>query len=73
MVGALGYIVTQISKILLIAGLVNLSPFWEHIIDLMGMYYFLVHHQKASLASVKILSKLKDPGSKNLRLTLLLC
>lgn len=57
--GAVGYIVTQVCKMLLIAGLVNLSSFWEHVIDCIGMYYFLVHHQKASVASVKILSKFK--------------
>lgn len=45
------------SKMLIIAGLVNLTLFWEHVIDCIGMYYFLVNHQKASIASVKILSK----------------
>lgn len=56
-IGAIAYIITQISKMLIIAGLVNLTLFWEHVIDCIGMYYFLVNHQKASIASVKILSK----------------
>ena len=55
-IGAISYVVTQISKMMIIAGLINLSPLWERIIDCLGMYYFLVHHQKATVASVKILS-----------------
>lgn len=42
---------------MIIAGLINLSPLWERLIDCIGMYYFLIHHQKATVASVKILSK----------------
>lgn len=57
-IGALAYLVTQVSKMLLIAGLVNLSTFWERVIDCIGLYYFLINHQKASVASVKILSML---------------
>lgn len=55
-IGVLAYIVTQMGKMLIIAGFMNLTPFWEHIIDCIGMYYFMVHHQKANMASVKILS-----------------
>ncbi|KAH7640395.1 BOS complex subunit TMEM147 [Dermatophagoides farinae] len=54
--GALSYILTQMSKMLIIAGLVNLTEFWEHLIDCIGLYYSMVHYQKASVASVKILS-----------------
>lgn len=57
-IGVLSYVVTQMVKMMIIAGLINLSPLWDHIIDCIGMYYFLVHHQKASVASVKILSML---------------
>ena len=55
--GALSYILTQMSKMLIIAGLVNLTEFWEHLIDCIGLYYSMVHYQKASVASVKILSE----------------
>lgn len=58
MFGALSYVVTQISKMMIIAGLINLSPLWEHVIDCIGMYYFLIHQQKATVASVKILSNI---------------
>ena len=58
LVGALSYVVTQIIKMVIIAGLINLSPLWEHLIDCFGMYYFLIHQQKATVASVKILSKI---------------
>lgn len=55
--GVTAYLATQAIKILLIASLVSLSPFWEHAIDCIGMYYFLVSQQKAIVTSVKILSK----------------
>lgn len=55
--GAVSYVVTQVSKMLIIAGLINLSPLWDDVLDVIGMYTFLVHHQKATVASVKILSK----------------
>ncbi|KAH9388737.1 hypothetical protein TYRP_008082 [Tyrophagus putrescentiae] len=55
-VGAVSYVVTQVSKMLIIAGLINLSPLWNDVLDVIGMYTFLVHHQKATVASVKILS-----------------
>lgn len=55
--GAVSYVVTQVSKMLIIAGLINLSPLWNDVLDVIGMYTFLVHHQKATVASVKILSK----------------
>lgn len=42
---------------LIIAGLINLSPLWDDVINVIGMYAFLVHQQKATVASVKILSK----------------
>ncbi|UXI17885.1 hypothetical protein NH340_JMT03828 [Sarcoptes scabiei] len=56
-IGALAYLLTQTSKMIIIAGVFNVStPLWEHLIDCVGMYYFLVYHQKASVVPVKILS-----------------
>ncbi|KAI2811230.1 hypothetical protein RDWZM_003911 [Blomia tropicalis] len=56
LIGTGCYMITQGVKMLIIAGLINLSPLWDHLTDCIGMYYFLVHQQKASVASVKILS-----------------
>lgn len=55
--GAVSYVVTQVSKMLIIAGFFNLSPLWDDVLDVIGMYAFLLHQQKATVASVKILSK----------------
>ncbi|XP_074597204.1 BOS complex subunit TMEM147 [Brevipalpus obovatus] len=50
------YIVTQISKLLLIATLSAPSMILDHLVDCLGLYYVLVKQQKASLAQVKILA-----------------
>jgi len=63
-IGLLAYVVTQVCKLLVIAiinesstsRLLTPTPIWDHLIDCFGMYWFLVNQQKASVASVKILS-----------------
>ena len=56
--GVLAYIVTQVCKLLIIAAVMTPNPLWSHLIDCIGMYWFLVNQQKASVASVKVLSEL---------------
>ncbi|CAG2114099.1 unnamed protein product [Medioppia subpectinata] len=55
-VGVLAYIVTQVCKLVIIAAVIPPNPLLNHLIDLLGMYWFLVNQNKASIASVKILS-----------------
>jgi len=55
-VGVLAYVCTQVVKLVTIAAVMTPNPLLSHLIDLLGMYWFLVNQNKASIASVKILS-----------------
>jgi len=55
-IGVLAYVVTQVCKLMIIAAIMTPNALWSHLIDCIGMYWFLVNQQKASVASVKILS-----------------
>jgi len=54
--GLVAYMVTQVCKLMLMAVVMAPNPIWDHLIDCLGLYWFLVKQQKASLAQVKILS-----------------
>jgi len=55
-VGLLAYVVTQVIKLVVIAAVMTPNPLLSHLMDALGMYWFLVNQNKASIASVKILS-----------------
>ncbi|XP_054162654.1 BOS complex subunit TMEM147-like [Oppia nitens] len=54
--GVLAYVVTQVCKLLIIAVVMTPNAMMSHLIDCLGMYWFLINQNKASVASVKILS-----------------
>ncbi|RWS24422.1 hypothetical protein B4U80_06443 [Leptotrombidium deliense] len=54
-IALLGYIFTQICKLLIIATVMTPALVYDYLVDVIGMYWVLVKQQKASLSQVKIL------------------
>lgn len=57
--GFVGYILTQMIKLLVIANVMIPPAPLDYAIDCFGLYYVLTKQQKASLTEVKVLSKLE--------------